>query len=243
MPDDFHVAARRANPVSLATIAREWGRIGVIGFGGPPAHIRLLRERCVERRGWMPGEDFEDALGACNLLPGPASTQLAVYCARVVAGTPGAIVGGLAFILPGLAAILALSAAVLSGGAPSWLRGAAAGAGAAVAVVALQAAIELGRASVRRPGRASATRWPLYALAGAAAAIFAGQAVVLALLGAGALELAARRRGHAAVLTPWLPVGTAGTPLARGSLLALGWVALKVGALSYGGGFVIIPLM
>src|SRR5207344_1405531 len=60
----------------LATIAREWGRIGCIGFGGPPAHIALLRQLCVERRGWIEPREFEDAIAACNLLPGPASTQL-----------------------------------------------------------------------------------------------------------------------------------------------------------------------
>ena len=69
-------AARPDSP-SLGTILREWGRLGCIGFGGPPAHIALLRELCVERRRWLDGEEFEDAIAATNLLPGPASTQLA----------------------------------------------------------------------------------------------------------------------------------------------------------------------
>jgi hypothetical protein len=67
--------------VSLATVLREWGRIGCIGFGGPPTHIKLLRELCVERRKWLDAREFEDAIAACNLLPGPASTQLAIFCA------------------------------------------------------------------------------------------------------------------------------------------------------------------
>ena len=66
---------------SLGEIGREWGRIGCVGFGGPPAHINLLRELCVERRGWLSAHEFEDAIAACNLLPGPASTQLAIFCA------------------------------------------------------------------------------------------------------------------------------------------------------------------
>jgi chromate transporter len=65
----------------LAEIAREWGRIGCIGFGGPPAHIALFRELCVTERGWLSDEQFERAIAATNLLPGPASTQLAIYCA------------------------------------------------------------------------------------------------------------------------------------------------------------------
>ena len=88
-------------PADLLTVAREWGRIGCTGFGGPPAHIALLRRLCVERRGWLEPSEFEDAIAACNLLPGPASTQLAIFCAWRVRGRAGAIVGGACFILPG----------------------------------------------------------------------------------------------------------------------------------------------
>ena len=74
------------NQAGLATVLREWGRIGCIGFGGPPAHIALLRQLCVDRRKWLDAEEFEDAIGACNLLPGPASTELAIFCAWRVRG-------------------------------------------------------------------------------------------------------------------------------------------------------------
>jgi len=99
---------------SLTVVLREWGRIGCLGFGGPPTHIALLRRLCVERRGWMQARDFEDAVAACNLLPGPASTQLAIYCAWRQRGRVGALVGGLAFIVPGLVLILALSVLFLA---------------------------------------------------------------------------------------------------------------------------------
>jgi chromate transporter len=56
--------------VALSTIAREWSRIGIIGFGGPPAHIALLRQLCVEERGWLSAREFEDGISATNLLPG-----------------------------------------------------------------------------------------------------------------------------------------------------------------------------
>ena len=78
-----------ARRVSLATILREWGRIGCVGFGGPPTHIRMVRDLCVERRKWLDGQEFEDAIAACNLLPGPASTQLAIFCAWRLRGRPG----------------------------------------------------------------------------------------------------------------------------------------------------------
>ena len=111
----------------VGTVAREWGRLGFIGFGGPPAHIVLLRQLCVERREWVSAEEFEDAIAVCNMLPGPASTQLAIYCASRVAGWPGALVGGAGFILPGLGIILALAALFLSGSAPEWAQALGAG--------------------------------------------------------------------------------------------------------------------
>src|SRR6201992_3842106 len=108
----------------LATIVREWGRIGCIGFGGPPAHIRLLRDLCVQRRQWLDAEDFEDAVAACNLLPGPASTQLAIFCAWRLRGRLGALAGGVAFIVPGLIVIFVLAALVLRFSPPRWVLGA-----------------------------------------------------------------------------------------------------------------------
>src|SRR5437870_9736988 len=98
----------------LRVVAREWGRIGLIGFGGPAAHVALLRELTVERRGWLTAREFEDANAATQLLPGPGSTQLAVFCAHHVAGRRGALLGGLAFVLPGLAMILAIAAIALA---------------------------------------------------------------------------------------------------------------------------------
>ena len=218
----------------LPTILREWGRIGCIGFGGPPTHIALLRRLCVEERGWMTATDFEDAVAACNLLPGPASTQLAIYCAWRLRGRAGALVGGLAFIVPGLVLILALAALFLSASPPDWVRGAGAGAGAAVAAVAVQAGRSLVPGSwSRTPAR---VRWLVYAVAGGVSAATIGPWLVLVLLGCGAVELALRgRRLRLAALAP--------ATVASGGLLSLVWVAFKVGALSYGGGFVIVPLM
>ncbi|HSC74010.1 MAG TPA: chromate efflux transporter [Gaiellaceae bacterium] len=226
---------------SLLTVAREWGRIGCVGFGGPPAHIALLRELCVERRGWLGPRELEDAIAACNLLPGPASTQLAMFCAWRLRGRVGALVGGACFIVPGLILILALAALFLAGKPPDWVRGAGAGAGAAVAAVAVHAGWRLIPDSLRRT--AGTARWLAYLTAGAISAATIGPWLVLVLLGCGLLELGLRRlaRGETAAIAP-LPVLPAAAA-ASGGLLALVWVALKVGALSYGGGFVIIPLM
>ncbi|MGN6176769.1 MAG: chromate transporter, partial [Streptosporangiaceae bacterium] len=149
--------AQELERVSLAVIAREWGRIGCIGFGGPPAHIALLRTLCVRDRRWLTGTEFEDGVAVCNLLPGPASTQLAIYCAWRLRGTAGALVGGLCFIVPGLVVILALAVLFLAARPPGWVSGAALGAGAAVPAVAVAAAVALAPASWRRAGQPPAS--------------------------------------------------------------------------------------
>jgi chromate transporter len=304
-------------PASLRTVVREWGRIGCIGFGGPPAHIALLRKLCVDDRRWLEAAEFEDAIAVCNLLPGPASTELAILCAWRVRGRLGALAGGAAFIVPGLIVILALSALFLATSPPTWVRGAGAGAGSAVAAVAVQAGWSLlvpswRRASgdsgtpgatadpgppgglgpaggleapaARRPVTYRKARWAAYLAAGGLAAGTIGPWLVLVLLACGLIELAVRRRSRTRRPAGRVPSGqgstgqgstgrgssgqgssgqglaglapmgllvkaallgktAAGATVGAGVLAAIAWVAFKVGALSFGGGFVIIPLM
>ena len=241
---------------SLATVLREWGRIGCIGFGGPPAHIALLRKLCVDREGWLDAQEFEDAIAACNLLPGPASTQLAIFCAWRVRGRLGALAGGIAFIVPGLIVILALSVLFLEGTPPLWVRGTGAGAGAAVAAVAVQAGWSLAGPRWKRAAGSRRVRWIGYLLAGGTAAATIGPWLVLVLLGCGIAEVAIRQQQaagvRAAAVLPLLaarairaagPTRALGAAVGGGVLVPVAWTALKVGALSFGGGFVIIPLM
>ncbi len=258
---------RASDPVvetSFADIIREWGRIGCIGFGGPPAHIALFRQLCVQRREWLTDAEFERAIAATNLLPGPASTQLAIYCAWRLRGPRGALLGGLCFILPGLIVMLALSALFLSGSPPRWLRGAGMGAGAAVAAVAVRAGLGVATPIWQRAARSRREQVLAYALAGGVTAAFAGRWLVLVLLACGAIELLRRRLGgrvaglHSWLLPTWLGLARSGgrsfgRPLGAWPLLtatadpggtgALVWTAFKVGALAFGGGFVIVPLM
>jgi chromate transporter len=233
--------------VPLLTIAREWGRIGCIGFGGPPAHIALLRALCVDRREWLSAAEFEDGIAATSILPGPASTQLAIFCAWRLRGPVGALVGGVCFIVPGLIIILALSALFLAARPPLWVRGAAAGAGAAVPAVAVAAAIALVPASLKRIGSSGwrRVRWGCYLVAGGASAALIGPYLVVVLLSCGLIEMLLTARpvlGPGAARGALLPALAARTA-AVGGLAGVAWVALKVGALSFGGGFVIIPLM
>jgi chromate transporter len=205
----------------------------------------LLRQLVVQQREWIEPREFEDAIAACNLLPGPASTQLAIFCARRIGGPLGALVGGLGFIVPAVIMMIALSALFLAAAPPHWVRGAGAGAGSAVAAVAVCAGAGLLGPSWRRTRSSSArrVRWVLYVALGGAAAAVIGPYLVLVLLGCGLVELAWSARpvggGHLSSVAGPLVVGVAGS----GGLASLAWVALKVGALSYGGGFVIVPLM
>ena len=232
--------------VGLVEVGLHWGRIGCIGFGGPPAHISLLRELCVKKKSWLTDDYFEDAIATCNLLPGPASTQLSILCAWTVAGIPGAIIGGLAFILPGFVAIIALSSLFLASAPPEWVLAVGAGASSALVAVALHAGFSVVPNSWKRTQ--SKFRWVGYVMVGALASVFAGSGVVIVLLVCGFVELLYRRVfpqmlslsiAHFALLVGALEAGA----LRRGIDNSLMWVAFKVGALSYGGGFVIIPMM
>jgi chromate transporter len=240
-PPHTRSSPRDVDRPSLRDVAREWGRIGVIGFGGPPAHVALLRELTVDRRGWLTAREFEDANAATQLLPGPGSTQLAVYCAHHVAGRRGAVVGGLAFVLPGLLVVLAIAAVALAARPPAWVRGVGEGAAAAVVAVVVQAGIGLARTSLAPRRGGALARGIAYALAGTLATVAVGPYVVLVLLAAGALELGWQRR-PAARIVAW-PAALALAAGGASALPALAWTAFKVGALSYGGGFVIVPLM
>ncbi len=202
---------------------------------------------CVEERQWIEANEFEDAIAATNLLPGPASTQLAIFCAWRLRGTVGGILGGLCFIVPGLALILGLSVVFLAEHPPHWVLGAALGAGAAVPAVALNASWRLVPASWKRAGaiRARRLRWLAYAALGGIAAATAGSYLVVVLLACGVAEILVRRRADPKPhgLSSMLPAIGATHVALLGGLGAVTWVALKVGALSYGGGFVIVPLM
>jgi chromate transporter len=216
----------------LRGVLVRWGRLGILGVGGPQAHTALLREMMVDRERWLTAREFQDAVAATSLLPGPASTQLAIFCARSVAGIRGALVGGLAFILPGFVLIVALAALFLAHGQNDAVRGASAGAAAAVVVVVALAGIGFARGFGEARG-GPLVRSVLYAMVACFTTIFVGPWVLAVLLASGLAELALRLERPAAIV--WIAGGA--------KIPALVWTAFKVGGLSFGGGLVIIPLM
>lgn len=229
--------------VTYGQILRHWGRLGVLGFGGPPAHIAMLRTLCVVDHEWLSADEFEHAIATTGMLPGPASTQLAIYCAWRLRGWRGALLGGVCFIVPGLIMIVALSALFLAHHPSKYLLGAALGSGAVVPAIALTTAVQMLPGSFKqvRAQRARLIRWAIYLAAGVTTSIVAAQFVVLSLVACGLIEIVSRRPSSHSMAAGGLLGAT--HAVAVGGLGALAWVAFKVGALSYGGGFVIIPLM
>lgn len=88
------------NKSELKDIAKLFLKLGVIGFGGPAAHIAMMQHEVVEKRKWLTGQEFLDLLGATNLIPGPNSTEMAIHIGQAKGGWKGLMVAGLCFILP-----------------------------------------------------------------------------------------------------------------------------------------------
>jgi len=88
------------NNISIREIAKLFFKLGVIGFGGPAAHIAIMQDEVVNKRKWLTDQHFLDLMGATNLIPGPNSTEMAIHIGREKGGWKGLIVAGLCFILP-----------------------------------------------------------------------------------------------------------------------------------------------
>ncbi|MGF1516297.1 MAG: chromate transporter, partial [Nodosilinea sp.] len=95
--------------VRLRELAQLFLKLGFIGFGGPQAHIAMIHDEAVIRRGWLNEEQFLEGVAICEMLPGPASTQTGIYIGYLRAGQLGALVAGLCFIAPAFLIVLALS--------------------------------------------------------------------------------------------------------------------------------------
>src|SRR5512140_2964378 len=133
----------------LGEVARLFLRLGFTAFGGPAAHIAMMRDEVVRRRAWVTDQQFLDLLGATNLIPGPNSTEMSIHLGYVRAGALGLVAGGLGFILPAVLIVLLL--AVLYSRYESlpqagWLLY---GIKPVVIAIILQALVSLGRKALR----------------------------------------------------------------------------------------------
>ena len=232
------------------------GRLGLTSFGGPIAHIGYFRTEYVGRRRWLSEREFTDLVGLCQLLPGPASSQLGIAIGMLRAGIPGGVAAWLAFTAPSAVVMIALAGVFRTqdvAGA-GWVQGLKL---VAVAVVA-HAVYSMWRTLVtdwRRRGLAVLAALVVLLLATPVAqvAVIAGGAAAGRLLlsapeatGRRALEFGVRRRtGVAALLL--FAVLLLGLPLARQATeahtVALTESMYRSGALVFGGGHVVLPLL
>jgi chromate transporter len=224
---------------SLAELARLFGRLGVTAFGGPAAHIAMMRHELVSVRRWLSDLDFLDLVGASNAIPGPTSTELALHLGRRRAGVWGLLVAGVTFILPAALIVGALAWAYVRYGRTPIASEVFAGVKPVVVAIVVQAVVGLARTAVRS--------WRL-ALVGAAVlgAYLAGltEPVLLFAGAAAAALLAIRLRPTTAAPVLVVLAGIAAPPPRSGvSLGALAWVFLKAGAVLFGSGYVLLAFL
>jgi chromate transporter len=225
-------------PRPLRSLAGLFLKLGLTAFGGPAAHIAMMEEEVVRRRKWMDHDAFLDLLGLCNLLPGPNSTELAIFIGRTLAGWRGLVLAGLCFIVPAALLTLGFAALYVHFGRLPAAQGFLLGIKPVVLAIVAQAVWNLGRSALRT--------WRNVLLGVAVlAASFLGIQEALLILGAGAASLIlARPRSGSSILgmallpLPGLPA--LAVPFSLGGLF---WVFLKVGATLFGSGYVLIAFL
>ncbi|HEX9680096.1 MAG TPA: chromate efflux transporter [Anaerolineales bacterium] len=216
-------------------------KLGLTAFGGPAAHIAMMHDETVRRRRWFSDQDFLDLVGATNLIPGPNSTEMAVHIGFLRAGWPGLILGGLSFIGPAVLIVLGLAWVYVRFGAAPEAEGLLYGVKPVVIAVIVQAIWNLGRAAVKGPltGAIAATAVVLYFLGfNEIGLLFAGGLVVMLVRNFARL----RPPRWSALLIPW--GGVAGlTPAVPFGLPLLFLTFLKIGAVLYGSGYVLLAFL
>ena len=239
---------RPAAPV-LLELGRLFLKLGTLGFGGPAAHIAMMEDEVVRRRGWLSRERFLDLVGATNLIPGPNSTEMAIHVGHERAGWRGLVVAGVCFIAPAFLIVLACAWAYTRYGALPAAEGLLGGVKPVIIAIVLQALWGLGR---------TATRTRLLAAVGllALAAVAAGLHELAVIFGAGALVAlvalvawtrSGSGRGRANGLLA-LPLGAAGLAattagVAPFGLTSLFLVFLKIGSVLFGSGYVLLAFL
>jgi chromate transporter len=245
---------RATDRTRLRELALLFLKLGTVAFGGPAAHIALMEDEVVRRRRWLTREEFLDYLGATHLIPGPNSTELAIHIGHARAGWPGLIVAGACFILPAALMVSVIAWAYVRYGALPEADAVLRGIKPVVVAVVAQALIGLGRSALK-----SRSLMVLGGLAVIASALGVNELVILfagAAVAASLRVLAQRlREGGAQVLiAPLLVQGKIYAPApvlgsaALGSAVTFGlwplfFVFLKIGAVLFGSGYVLLAFL
>ena len=231
---------------SLLDVAGLFLKLGTISFGGPAAHVALMEQEIVRKRGWLDCDHFLDLLAATNLVPGPNATEMAIHIGYVRAGWPGLVAAGSAFILPAFLISLALSWIYVRFGALPEGQALFYGINPVVMAIILVATFRLGKTALK--GKVQVL---LGVLAFGAALL--GVNEVLILLGSGVLGIFLyalpgwlKKRPSMAMVLPLIPliytVPKSWTWLDN-QMVLLGLFFLKVGSLLFGSGMVLFAFI
>ena len=234
--------SEQTSPSRLKDVAALFLKLGFTAFGGPAAHIAMMHDEVVKRRKWLDEQRFLDLFGAANMIPGPSSTEMAIYLGFQRAGWLGLVLGGVCFILPAMLIVLALAWAYVRFGATTEASRLFYGIKPVVIAIIAQALWGLGPKAVKNvlTGIVGVTVSALYLLG----------ANVIVLLVAGGLVVVLgesirrwRESGSAKSFLPFigwsLPVAAA-VPF---SLPLLFLTFLKIGAVLYGSGYVLLAFL
>lgn len=222
-------------PGTAAEVAVAFLTLGLVAFGGPAAHVALMRRELVVRRKWVEEKEFLRMFAACNLIPGPSSTELAIFLGYRRAGWRGLLLGGALFILPAMLIVLLIARAYVTYGTSSQALGILYGVRAAVVGIVFWAIVDLGRRLLTRPA--------LVALAGAVAGLFllGINPVLLVVMGGLLVSGAAQMQPKVGMLT--LTSSLAVPAWSGAKLLTIFLTFLKLGVVTFGSGYVLYAFL
>jgi chromate transporter len=232
-------------PGRLAELARLFLKLGLIGFGGPAAHIAMMEEEVVERRQWLTREHFLDLVGATNLIPGPNSTEMAIHVGYLRAGWMGLFIAGLCFIIPAVLITTGFAWAYVTFGTLPQVVPFLFGIKPALIAIILAAVWRLGRTAAKN------VQLGLLGFAVAVGSLLGWDEIILLLLG-GIIGMLWLGRAGSLALLAWISTPATGAAAVTGggsataatfSLVKLGLFFLKVGAVLYGSGYVLVAFL
>ncbi|MGA3295188.1 MAG: chromate efflux transporter [Candidatus Acidiferrales bacterium] len=241
---------------SLRELAAFFLRLGLTAFGGPAAHIAMMEDELVRRRKWLSREKFLDLVGASNLIPGPSSSELAIHIGYLRAGWAGLLVAGACFILPAACMVGALAWAYVHLARLPAVSMVLYGVKPVVIAVILQALWGLGRTAIKTKPLAVVSiaslvlsvvgLQPLLLLAIAGAVVAVADRITRAIGRPAAVSsIALVRLRPPSLSSASLATATAGATAiaAPFSLASLFLVFLKIGAVVFGSGYVLLAFL
>ncbi|EKD82739.1 MAG: hypothetical protein ACD_39C01122G0001 [uncultured bacterium] len=229
--------------VRLREVAGVFFKLGLLAFGGPAAHIAMMQEEVVQRRQWLSEQQFLDLVGATNLIPGPNSTEMAIHCGYIRAGTAGLLIAGICFITPavfltGLIAWVYAKYGALPDVEPFFF-----GIKAAVLVIICNAVLALGRKAV------SSRKLAVFGIVAVILSLLGlpAVAIILGLGVVGMLNFSRPQSAAGLVMQLSAPVlgigGAAAIPAIAVTSSHLFMVFLKIGAVLFGSGYVLVAFL